>query len=196
MQIDGGGAARPIPAGAGGKAAGRGLGAPGGPSIPLPDPRAPAPRRPASFRRATPPRHDPWPPQEPDEVSATSASPRVPTRPCPRPRRPAARWALRLPQEAAGRGPPQTASRLEPGPGLRAAQPEPGGAWAALSCAKLRPRRRRRACEAGPRLSGIPLFPGLLCTSPRGYPHTRPLGAGFKEMPRPRAWSVGKGLYF
>lgn len=86
--------ARSGPADAGGEAAGKGLGASDGPSIPFLGPPPPVPRRsPSSSRPAAPLLGDPRPPQEPDAVSATSsaASGRGPrrighaTRPAPRP---------------------------------------------------------------------------------------------------------------
>ncbi|XP_007469931.1 PREDICTED: skin secretory protein xP2-like [Lipotes vexillifer] len=65
VRPDGGGVARSGPAGAGGEAAGKGLGAPEGPSIPLLGPPAPVPRLPSS-RLAAPPRRDHRAPPEPD----------------------------------------------------------------------------------------------------------------------------------
>ena len=70
---DGGGVARPGPAGGGREATGKGLGAPEGPSILLLGPPAPASCLP-SARLAAPPRRDPRQPPEPDAVSATSSS--------------------------------------------------------------------------------------------------------------------------
>lgn len=133
--------ARPGPAGAWGEAARKGLGAPEGPSIPVLQPPAPAPRRPPSSRPAAPPRRDPRPPPEPDEVSAASSpvtarGPRPSGRatgPLPAPARapapsPAARVPLgppgggsgtRLPQEA---GPAGTSRNA---PGARTRVPPP-----------------------------------------------------------------------
>lgn len=62
------------PAGAGGEAAGEGLGTPVGPSIPLLYPLASVPRLPPASRLAASPRGDPRPPPEPDAVSAPSCS--------------------------------------------------------------------------------------------------------------------------
>lgn len=148
------------PAGAGGEAAGKGLGAPEGPSIPLLGPPAPVPRFPSFSRLAAPPRRDHRAPPEPDAVSATfsSASGMGPQRAgrAPRPAplsarasRPAAAARLRTgPREAAPgrlgpegwarRGLPRAAPGARTPAGSPAAQPRVlSGVWAALELYKV-----------------------------------------------------------
>jgi hypothetical protein len=117
--------ARSGPAAARSEAAGKGLGAREGPSIPL----LGAPRLPAPSRQAAPSGRDPRPPPKPDAVSATSSSASRSAGPAPRPHAPlASGGAARSARDAGTR----------PCGGLRGDTPARGG-WA-----------RRRSPHAAP----------------------------------------------